>query len=173
MNRAQRRKESRAKKAKPNRSRAQYTNNFTMEFESFDSIERLFQQLRHGALSYDQDGYCIMGLSGEILHIESALSGWCEYWNTLTEQIGIEYDDGPLELLRRALENTASDVLEWAGIKITHRHIDEAYEVIKIQRQLYRQLPKSLTTKVAHEVKSNIRKVDEIRELLMEANNAN
>lgn len=169
MNRAQRSNESRAKNAKPNRSRAQYTNNFTMEFESFYTIESLFQQLRNGALNYDQDGYCIMGLSGEMLHIESALSGWCEYWKTLTEQNGIKYDDGPLELLRRALENTASDVLEWAGIKITHRHIDEAYEVIKIQRQLYRQLPKSLTTKVAHEVKADIRKTDEIRELILEA----
>ena len=167
MNRSQRRKESRAKKAKPNRSRAQYTNDFTMEFESFDSIERLFQQLRHGVLSYDDDGYCIMGLSGEMLHIESALSGWCEYWKTLTEQNGIKYDDSPLQLLRRALENTASDSLEWAGIKITQHHIAEAYEVIKIQRQLYRQLPKSLTTQVAHKVKAEIRKVDEIRELLL------
>lgn len=169
MNRAQLRKEARRKTPKPNRSCAKYSNNFTLEFESFDSIERLFQQLRNGVLSYDDDGFCIMGLSGEMLHIESALAGWCDYWKTLTEQNGIQYDDAALELLRLALKNDKSDRLEWAGKKITNKQIDAAYEVIKTQRQLYRQMPKSITTKVAQEVKSNIRKVEEIRELLMEA----
>jgi hypothetical protein len=65
MNREQRRMEKRLAKAKPNRSRAIYVTNFQLEFESFDTIERLFVQLRHGAIEYVGGKPIIMGLHGE------------------------------------------------------------------------------------------------------------
>ncbi|MFA7351350.1 MAG: hypothetical protein WC009_11360 [Methylotenera sp.] len=158
MNRAQRRKLEKSKSQKPNRSRLKMTNYFTLEFDTFDSIERLFQQLRNGALLYSQkDGWQIMGLSGEMLHIESALEGWLKYWKELTEQNNIPYDDAPLVRILKALEYVKP---------LSRREIDAAYKVVELQRHLYRTVPKAETTRVVREVQKDIRRTDEIRELM-------
>lgn len=158
MNRAQRRKQEQAKVHKPNRSRLKMTNNFTLEFDTFDSIERLFQQLRNGALLYSQkDGWQLMGLSGEMLHVESALAGWIQYWQELAEQRNIPYDDAPLVHILKALE---------CFNPLSRREIDDAYKVVELQRHLYRTVPKAVTTKVVREVQKSIRTTDEIRELM-------
>lgn len=158
MNRAERRKQAQIAKHKPNRSAIKYNTDIQLEFESFDSIDRMFQQIRHGALSYEQgEGFVIMGLSGEMLHIESALAGWIEYWKELTEHVGAEYDDAALVRLLKALEYAKP---------LSMREVDAAYKVVDVQRALYRALPKQVTTEVALKVKNDIRVTDEIRQLI-------
>lgn len=158
MNRASRRKLEKSKNHKPNRSRLQMTNHFTLEFESFDSIERLFQQLRNFAVVYSENsGWEIMGISGEMLHVESALAGWIQYWQELTEQNNIPYDDAPLVRILKALEHLEP---------LSKRDIEEAYKVVELQRHLYRTVPKAETTRVVREVQKSIRTTDEIRELM-------
>lgn len=161
LNREQRRKQAKAGQIKPNRSRLKMTNYFTLEFDTFDSIERLFQQLRNGALLYSQkDGWQLMGISGEMLHIESALAGWIQYWQELTAQNNIPYDDAPLVRILKALEYVKP---------LSMREIDAAYKVVQLQRHLYRTVPKAETTRVVREVQQSIRTTDEIRELLKAA----
>lgn len=158
MNRAQRRKQERSKAIKPNRSRLKMTNNFTLEFDTFDSIERLFQQLRNFAVVYSENhGWEIMGLTGEMIHIESALAGWIQYWQELTEQNNIPYDDARLVRILKALEHLDP---------LSKRDIEEAYKVVNVQRHLYRTLPKTETTRVANVVQKEIKRTDEIRELM-------
>lgn len=158
MNRAQRRKQEKSKAIKPNRSRVKMTNNFTLEFDTFDSIERLFQQLRNFAVVYSENhGWEIMGLSGEMIHIESALTGWIQYWKELTEQNNIPYEDAALVRILMAFESFEP---------LSKREIEEAYKVVKVQRHLYRTLPKAETTRVANLVQKDIKRTDEIRELM-------
>jgi hypothetical protein len=158
MSRALRRAAERAQRRnpQPNRSAARYITHFQREHESFDTIERMFQQIRHGELRYDpQEGWVIMGLAGEDLHILSALEGWILYWETLTDDQGIAYEDSALRRLARSLEYEKP---------LNEAEVTAAYAVVQLQRSLYRTLPKTITTRVSHEVSARIRRDNEIRE---------
>jgi hypothetical protein len=158
MNRAQKRMAAKTNRHKFNRSRAIYTTNFQLEHESFDTIERLFQQIRNGELRYDRkDGWIIMGLSGEDLHILSAIEGWMLYWRTLTEEQSIQYDDSAMRRLAKSLEYEKP---------MNMAEVEAAYAVLEQQRRIYRALPKSITTLVSKQVQQQIRVESEIRSLL-------
>lgn len=145
---------------KPNRSTAIYTTGFQLEFESFDTIERMFQQIRNGELRFDQrEGWVIMGLSGEDLHILSALEGWMTYWSTLTEENGLQYDDKALHRLAKSLEYEKP---------MNMAEVEAAYAVVQHQRILYRTMPKSVTTRTAKKVQAQIRRDEEIKILVQE-----
>jgi hypothetical protein len=148
MNRIQRRAQERAERRghKLNRSRAIYTGHFQLEFETFDTIERLFEKIRNGALEYIGPHPVVMGLHGEHYHVLPALDGWIKYWRVLTEEQDIAYDDNALEF----------------AMPLTDKQAADAYGVVILQRALYRALPKAVTTKVAHEVQRDIQLTDEI-----------
>jgi hypothetical protein len=157
LNRAQRRALEKAKRHKPNRSAAIYTGHFQLEFETFDTIERMFEKLRNGEIEYEGSKPVIMGLHGEYYELLPAFDGWVKYWRELTEQQGIAYDDGAMMRLRNSLEY---------GMPLTEKQVEDAYAVVKLQRQLYRAIPKSITTKVAHAVMRDIRLDDQIKEAM-------
>lgn len=158
MNRAQRRQAKRLATVRPNRSCVRFTTKFQLEHESFDTIERMFQQIRNGELRYDQrDGWVIMGLSGEDLHILSALEGWMRYWKTLTSEHGIPYDDGALRRLAKSLEYEKP---------LNELEVEAAYAVVEEQRRLYRTLPKAVTSRVSQDVQKAIRRDNEIKQLM-------
>ena len=159
MNRTQRRLAKRQAKAKPNRSKSIYTTNFSLEFETFDTIERMFLKLRNGEIEYEGAHPVIMGLHGEFYRVLPAMDGWLQYWRELTEAHGLDYDDRALRKLYNSLEY---------GKPLNVAEIDAAYAVVKRQRELYRALPKSVTTATAHRVMADIRRTDEIRELMGE-----
>lgn len=156
MNRAESRRAARAAKHKPNRSAARYITPAQLEFDSFDSIDRLFQKLRHGELEWGANGWVIMGLSGASLHILSALDGWLEYWSTLALQQSIAYNDVPLRRLAKSLEYNKP---------LTEAEVDAAQRVVDQQRLMYRTLPKSITTAVSKQVQATIRRDNEIGDL--------
>lgn len=158
VNRQQRRLEEKRKARKPNRSSAIYTTNFQLEFESFDSIERLFANIRNGSLEYQQgEGWVIMGLSGEYLHVLSALEGWMDYWTEITNEQEIPYNDVALRKFGKSLEyEKPLNMLE----------VNAAYEIVKLQRQLYRALPKSVTTRTARNIMARNKMNDEIKSLI-------
>lgn len=161
MNRQQKRQLAKQRNHKPNRSKAIYTTNFQLEFESFDSIERLFANMRNGALEYEQgEGWVIMGLSGEYLHVLSALEGWMEYWRIITMENGIPYDDSALRRFAKSLEYEKP---------LNLGEVEAAYQVVQIQRHLYRTLPKSITTNTARNVMADIKRNDEIKALIRKA----
>jgi hypothetical protein len=157
MNRELRRAEKRLAKAKPNRSRAIYVTNFQLEFESFDTIERLFVQLRHGAIEYVGGKPIIMGLHGEHYEMLPAMEGWLKYWQELAAEHDLEYDDGPLLRLCKSLEY---------GKPLLPAEIEAAYAVVGVQRRYYRTLPKSVTTAMSRQVVADIQRTDEIRNLM-------
>ncbi|ROH87987.1 hypothetical protein ED236_00395 [Pseudomethylobacillus aquaticus] len=157
MNRAQRRQENRLARAKPNRSRAIYSTSFTLLFESFDTIDRMIQKLRHGELEYISGVPVVMSLKGEWYAMLPALDGWIAYWRELTEQHNISYDDSPLAKLRNKLEYS---------MPLTLDDVDAAESVVHLQRKLYMCLPKSVTTRVAHKVQADIMAAEEIAELM-------
>lgn len=160
MSRALRRAAERAQRRnhQPNRSMARYVTKFQLEHESFDTIERMFQQIRHGELRYDpQEGWVIMGLAGEDLHILSALQGWILYWETLTDDQSIAYDDSALRRLAKSLEYEKP---------LNESEVAAAYAIVQLQRALYRTLPKPVTTRVSREVSARIQRDNEIKERL-------
>lgn len=157
MNREQRRKAER-KPAKFSRSHAIYSTKYTLEHESFDSIERLFGKLRIGELEWTvKDGYVIRGLSGEYLHITSALEGFIDCWKTIAEGEGISYDDTALRKLSKSLEYEKP---------LNMAEVEAAYDVVKVQRAMYRALPKMVITKYAKQTQSKFRVNDEIKDLM-------
>lgn len=158
MNRAQRRAAKHIKPRKENRSSKIYTSGFQLEFESFDTVERFFMHMRNGSLEWeDGDGWVILGLSGEYLHILSALEGWITYWHELCLGEDISYDDSPLRRLAKSLEYEKP---------LNMAEINAAYAVVSLQRQLYRALPKQVTTRYANIVREQIARTDEIRSLI-------
>jgi len=161
MSRALRRAMARAERRghKPNRSKARYVTNFQLEHESFDTIERLFQQMRNGELRYDEGdkSWVVMGLDGRDMDVLSALEGWMTFWTELTEEHGIQYDDRALAKLAKSLEYHKPMTIE---------EVEAAYKVVEAQRTIYRVLPKSVTTAVAHRVQAQIRTENEIKALV-------
>jgi hypothetical protein len=157
MNRQQRRQAER-KPSKFSRSHAIYSTKFTLEHESFDSIERLFAKLRIGELEWTkEDGYVIRGLSGEYLHIVSALEGFIDCWRTIADGEDISYDDSALRRLAKSLEYEKP---------LNMVEIESAYNVVKVQRSMYRALPKLVISKYAKQTQSKFRVNDEIRDLI-------
>jgi hypothetical protein len=156
MNRAERRQAAKPKKF--SRSHAVYSTRYTLEMESFDSVERLFDKLRHGELEWTKDdGYVIRGLSGEYLHIVSALEGFIDCWWTIANGEGIPYDDTALRKLSKSLEYEKP---------LNRAEIDKAYDVIKLQRAIYRSLPQKVISSYAKQTQSKFRVNDEIRDLM-------
>lgn len=160
LSRAQRRAQERAQRRggrKPNRSTAIYTTKFQLEHESFDTIERLFEQIRNGELRYDQkDGWVIMSLAGEDMHVLSAMEGWIEYWQSLAADQNIPYDDGALCRLAKSLEYEKP---------MNMAEVDAAYAVVCRQRELYRALPKYVTTRVAKAVRAKLASENQAEEI--------
>jgi hypothetical protein len=161
MNRQQRRAQKHAKPRKENRSAKTYFTGFQLEFESFDTVERFFMHMRNGSLEWeDGEGWVILGLSGEYLHILSALEGWITYWHELCLGEDISYDDSALRRLAKSLEYEKP---------LNMAEINAAYAVVGLQRQLYRALPKQVTTRYAHTVRAQIKRDDEIKDLIKAA----
>lgn len=157
MNRAQRRMAKRQANRRPNRSAAIYTTNFQLEFESFDSIERLFLSVRNGELEWTPEGWQMMSLSGDPLNIVSALEGWIKYWQALAEDQHLPYDDAAMVKFCKSLAYEKPMQLA---------EVEAAYAVVCEQRRLYRALPKSVTTRVSHKVQAEIAVENEIERLM-------
>lgn len=156
MNRKLKRMAKRIEGRKPNRSTAKYTTDFQLEFVAFDSIERLFQMVRNGSLNWDSDGWYIMGISGENLHVVSALEGWIYYWKELTDRQKIAYDDAALRRFCKSLEYEKPMQLH---------EVEAAFKLVELQRSIYRALPKKITTEVTHDVRRLIKIDNEIKDL--------
>jgi len=160
MNRTERRRQAKLAKRRPNRSAIRYNTDLTLEFEAFDSIERLFVAVRSGELEWSQEGWQLMGLGGEKLHVVSALQGWIKFWQELAEHESLLYDDAALVKFCRSLEYEKPMSL---------REVDAAYEVVKLQRKFYRAIPKDVIRKVTHKVRAELATDAEIEKLLKEA----
>lgn len=160
MNRTERRRQAKLAKRRPNRSAIKYNNFLTIESDAFDSIERLFIAVRHGALEWGLDGWQIMGLSGEMLHVVSALQGWIKFWQELAEHESLLYDDAALVKFCKSLEYEKPMSL---------REVGAAYEVVKLQRKFYRAIPKDVIRKVTRKVQAELATDAEIEKLLKEA----
>lgn len=157
MNRAMRRQQARVARARPNRSRAQYTNVLTLENDCFDSIDRLFLAIRHGYLRQDAAGFVLTGIDGRDFHVVSALDGWCCFWRELAEETGMDYDGSAMERLCKALEYEKP---------LTLAEVDAAARVLEVQRALYRTIPQGVRRRVYDRVHAEIVREDEIRELM-------
>ena len=160
MNRTERRKQAKLAKRRPNRSAIKYNNFLTIESNAFDSIERLFIAARHGALEWGLDGWQIMGIDGDMIHVVSALQGWIKFWQELAEHESLPYNDDPLVKFCKSLEYEKPMSL---------REVDAAYEVVKLQRKFYRAIPKDVIRKVTHKVRAELATDAEIEKLLKEA----
>lgn len=155
MNRFQRR--IALKKRKPNRSSAIFTTQFILDFQAFDSIERLFIAVRNGELEWSPEGWQLMGITGEKLHVVSALQGWIQFWKALADDQFLPYHDAPLVKFCKSLEYEKPMNLN---------EVNAAYEVVEIQRRFYRTIPKPAIRRVTEEVRKEIARENEIRELM-------
>ena len=155
LNRAQKRALKNQKPMKQNRSRVQMNNYFTLEFDTFRSIDTMFRKLRTTGLDYVQgEGLLLEEPSSEMIDLESSLEGWLHYWKELAEVASIEYDDTPLRKLANSLKYHKP---------ITMKEIDAGQEVVNYQRKLYRTLDKQLISKVVYQVQNSLKVEDELR----------
>jgi hypothetical protein len=158
MNRQQRRLQAKMQRRHiTNREDSRYVPKPVDEWEQFDSIERMFQKLRHGEIEWDGTHYVIMGLHGKHYAILPALEGWIEYWAEVAKRFNVsEYDDGPLRRLAKSLEYDKP---------LTEQQVEAAYAVVEQQRAMFRKFPRKDIASIAVEVTQRIRMTDEIREL--------
>lgn len=126
----------------------------------FDSIERLFIQLKAGAVEVEGNQITIMGLHGERYAVLPALEGWITYWSTLATRHSIPYDDTAMRKLAKSLEYDKP-------LQLTE--VEAAYKVVDLQRRMFRALPRKEVAEVAKEVVHDIRMTDEIKELIRAA----
>lgn len=156
MNRQQRRQAKRMAGHKPTQHRRILPLAMDM-FEQFDTIERLFAQLKAGAVEVEGNQITIMGLHGERYAVLPALEGWVTYWHTLATRHGIPYDDTAMRKLAKSLEYDKP--LQMA-------EVEAAYQVVELQRRMFRALPRRDVAAVAVEVMRDIRVTDEIKQLM-------
>lgn len=131
MNRAQRRRmEKYAPKPIPQR----YIPRAFDEFEQFDEIDKLAQKLEHGALEYEGANPIMTSGKGETYRVIPALAGWMEYWHSLATKHGRHYDDEPMRVVSRRLEN---------AMPLTQEHVIGFKLVIATQRALFRTIPRA------------------------------
>lgn len=156
LNRAQKRALKNQKPMKQNRSRLQMNNYFTLEYDTFRAIDTMFRKLRTTGLDYVQgEGLLLEEPSSEMIDIESSLEGWLHYWKELAEVANIEYDDAPLRIIANSLKYHK---------QITMKEIDVAFDVVNLQRKLYRTLDKQLISKVVYQVQDSLKVEDELRD---------
>lgn len=157
MSRALDRKLAKQTKHKPNRSKALYNTSIQLEFEAFDTIERLFLALKNGALEWDAEGFIIRGLSGEYMHVLSALQGWIQYWSELAKHLALQYDDTALVRLAKSLEYEKPMQLA---------EVNAAYAVVSHQRQFFRKIDRAIRKEICDQVRESIARENETRALL-------
>lgn len=156
FNRAQRRMAKKATRHKVRAPRAFIPPTLDC-WEQFDSIERLFSQLKAGAVEVESSMITIMGLHGERYAVLPALEGWITYWHTLATRHGIPYNDTAMRKLAKSLEYDKP--LQMA-------EVEAAYQVVELQRRMFRVLPRKEVAAVAKEVMHDIRVTDEIKGLM-------
>lgn len=156
MNRAQRRA---AERARPMPPRRKFIPKPMDELEQFDTIERLFQKLRHGSVETDGRQVVIMSLQGEFYAVLPAMDGWLEYWQEVAARFQVEYDDKPLRKLQKSLEYDKP---------LTTAEVDAAYAVVQKEREMFRSIPRNELSKIAIEIMRRIQTTEEIREFLKE-----
>ena len=156
MNRQQRRMELKALKHKTNRSRVQMNNYFQLEFETFETIERLFEMMRNGSLLWDGKSWVIMGQQGVLVDITYSLGWWLRYWKTIANRAGKQYDDTAMVRLLKSLEYHKP---------LTIDEVNKAYDVVKMQRWLYRNAGAKLVSQTVDELKK-VQEQEEMKELL-------
>lgn len=158
MNREQRRQAERDAKRKPNRSRAQLNNMVMLEFETFETIERMFAQIRNGELNYSPTmGWVILGGNGALCDIVYSMRWWLKQWATVAERANIAYDDTALAKLHKALEY---------HMPLTLAHVTNAYTVVQQQRHIYRTIDQQLLMRVVNELQAEQSKQIEIEQLM-------
>ena len=118
------------------------------EWEQFDSIERMFQKIKHGEIEWDGTNYVFMGMKGETYALLPALEGWTEYWAEVAKRFDIaDYDDGALRRLAKSLEYDKP---------LTEQQVEAAYAVVEQQRAMFRAIPRPEIAKAAIEVMQRI-----------------
>lgn len=158
MNRAQRRQADKHAKRKPNRSRAQLNNFAMLEFETFETIERMFAQIRHGELNYHPTmGWVILGGNGALCDIVYSMRWWLKQWSTVAQRANIAYDDTALTKLHKALEY---------HMPLTLAQVNNAYAVVQQQRHIYRTIDQQLLMRVVNELQAEQDKQLEIERLI-------
>lgn len=123
------------------------------EWEQFDTVERMFQKLRNGAIEVEGNEIIIMGLHGETYRMLPALEGWMEYWSALARLHQVDYDDSALRKLAKSLEYDKP---------LTEREVDAAYLVVTAQRRMFRTIPRKSVAAVAIKVQESMRAEQEM-----------
>ena len=158
MNRAQRRQADKLAKHKPNRSRAQLNNMVMLEFETFETIERMFQQIRNGELNYHPViGWVILGGNGQLTDIVYSLGWWLKQWATVANRASIAYDDTALRKLHKALEY---------HMPLSKQCVANAHAVVQQQRHIYRTIDQQLLMRVVNELQAEQSQQLEIEALI-------
>lgn len=158
MNRAQRRQADKLAKRKPNRSRAQLNNMVMLEFETFETIERMFAQIRNGELNYHPTmGWVILGGNGALCDIVYSMRWWLKQWATVAQRASIAYDDTALRKLHKALEY---------HMPLSLAQVNNAYAVVQKQRYIYRTIDQQLLMRVVNELQAEQAKQLEIEKLI-------
>jgi len=158
MNRQQRRQADKLAKHKPNRSRAQLNNMVMLEFETFETIERMFAQIRNGDLNYRPDiGWVILGGNGALCDIVYSMRWWLKQWATVAQRASITYDDTALAKLHKALEY---------HMPLSLAQVNNAYAVVQKQRHIYRTIDQQLLMRTVNELQAEQAKQLEIEKLI-------
>lgn len=150
MNRAQRRIQG--KRAKRQHHERRILPPAMDEWEQFDSIERVFEKIKHGEIEWDGTHYIIMGLKGDTYAVLPALEGWTEYWAEVAKRNAVtDYNDGPLRRMAKSLEYDKP---------LTEAQVDAAYAVVQRQRAMFRAYPRKQIASIAIEVMQRIQEQD-------------
>lgn len=139
MNRQFRRK---AAKAKPhgNRHDAARIPKIILQDRDFSQIDLLILKLRKGEVE-TVDGHIVMtSADGETYRVIPALEGWIEYWRSLAEKTGVEYDDGGLIKLKNKLQY---------GMPLSLSDVVDAELIVEAQRAMFYRTPASLISSQA------------------------
>lgn len=131
-----------AERAKPHGNRHDKARipKIILQDRDFSQIEIFMMKLRKGEVDTLNGEIIMTAMDGEQYRVLNALDGWMEYWRTMADRAGIEYDDKPLQLLKNKLRN---------GMPLTMAAIDAADQVIDQQRTMYQRIHKESISSVA------------------------
>lgn len=111
-----------------------------LQDRDFHQIDLLILKLRKGEVE-TVDGHIVMTApDGEVYRVVPALEGWIDYWRSLADKTGIDYDDGGLVRLKNRLA---------ASMPLSLDAIEAAAAVIDQQRRMFFSIPARLISSQA------------------------
>lgn len=122
-----------------------------LQHNDFEQIDRLMLMIEHESVLDSNGDLVMINNEKEAYHVAPALNAWCDYWVDLANKRGIALKDNPLRLLVNKINH---------NMPITQNLINQAKNVIDIQRGLFMTTDHNLISSLAIQHQIAIRQED-------------